>query len=75
MPKRPHTWYIFEERIGTRNNPSKYSKKELTQILLYGEKPDNPEKYQHNQLLFRYVQKYLIQTKRLVFKSKLQYTP
>ena len=67
---------LHEELQGVlEHNLGKYSKRELTQILLHGEKPDNPDKYQHNKLLFRYVQKYLIQTKRLVFKSKLQYIP
>ena len=53
----------------------KYNKKELAHILLYGEYSDNPEKYEHNKILFRYVQKFLIQTKRLVYKSRLQYVP
>ena len=60
---------VLEKRI------DKYSRRELTQILLYGEHSENPEKYQHNKILFRYVQKFLIQTKRLVYKSKLQYVP
>ena len=60
---------VLEKRL------DKYSRRELTHILLYGEYSENPEKYQHNKILFRYVQKYLIQTKRLVYKSKLQYIP
>ena len=60
---------VLEKRL------DKYSRRELTHILLYGEYSENPEKYQHNKILFRYVQKFLIQTKRLVYKSKLQYIP
>ena len=67
---------LYEELQGVlEKRLNKYSRSELTQILLFGEHSDNPEKYQHNKILFRYVQKFLIQTKRLVFKSKLQYTP
>ena len=67
---------LHSELPGVLDKPlNKYNRRELTHILLHGEKSDNPDKYQHNKLLFRYVQKFLIQTKRLVFKSKLQYTP
>ena len=53
----------------------KYNRNELVHVLLHGEYSDNPEKYEHNKVLFRYVQKFLIQTKRLVYKSRLQYIP
>ena len=67
---------LHSELPGVLDKPlNKYNRRELTHILLHGEKSDNPDKYQHNKLLFRYVQKFLIQTKRLVFKSKLQYIP
>ena len=67
---------LFDEIPGVlEKRLDKYSRKELTQILLYGEYSNSPEKYEHNKTLFRYVQKFLIQTKRLVYKSRLQYIP
>ena len=67
---------LFSELPGVLEKQlDKYNRKELTHILLYGEYSDNPEKYEHNKILFRHVQKFLIQTKRLVYKSKLQYIP
>ena len=67
---------LFDEIPGVlEKRLDKYSRKELAQILLYGEYSNNPDKYEHNKTLFRYVQKFLIQTKRLVYKSRLQYIP
>ena len=37
--------------------------------------PSDPGKYAHNKHLFGYVKKVLVSTKRLVYKSKLQYNP
>ena len=37
---------VLEKRL------DKYSRRELTHILLYGEYSENPEKYQHNKILF-----------------------
>ena len=34
-----------------------------------------PGKYAHNKHLFGYVQKFLVSTERLIYKSKLQYNP
>jgi len=39
------------------------------------EYPSDPGKYAHNKQLFSYVKKFLVSTKRLVYKSKLQYNP
>ena len=68
---------LFEKLTGVleRKNIDKYSNSELLQILLHGEKPEIYEKYNHNKLIFKYVQDYLIKTKRLVYKSKNQYVP
>ena len=60
---------VLEKRI------DRYSRNELVQILLNGEYPSDPGKYAHNKQLFSYVQKFLVSTKRLVYKSKLQYNP
>ena len=60
---------VLEKRI------DRYSRNELVQILLHGEYPSDTGKYAHNKQLFSYVQKFLVSTKRLVYKSKLQYNP
>ena len=77
-----HCWQRGEGGVGTpvfgwRNmwTAPNYNKSELLQILLRGEKPEIYEKYSHNKLIFKYVQDFLIKTKRLVFKSKNQYIP
>jgi hypothetical protein len=49
------------------NDPSKYTRAQKLEILLYGEHPENPEKYLANKTILRYVQSFLISTKRLVF--------
>ena len=46
---------------------SKYTKTNLCDILLFGEKPHLYEKYQHNKHIFFAVQKFLGQTKRCTF--------
>ena len=67
---------LFTELPGVlEKSIDKYNRNELVHVLLHGEYSDNPEKYEHNKVLFRYVQKFLIQTKRLVYKSRLQYIP
>ena len=52
----------------------KYNRCDLVAALLFGENLHDSERYQHNKLLFRSFQNFLINTKRLCFKSKLQYT-
>ena len=52
----------------------KYNKHDLVNALLFGEKTHDSDRYQHNKLLFLRVQNFLIKTKRLCYKSKLQYT-
>ena len=68
---------LFDKLKGVleRKHTDNYSKTELLQILLQGEKPEIYEKYSHNKLIFKYVQDFLIKTKRLVFKSRNQYIP
>ena len=46
---------------------SKYTKTNLCDILLFGEKPHLYEKYQHNKHIFFAVQRFLGQTKRCTF--------
>jgi hypothetical protein len=48
-------------------DPTKYTRAEKLEILLYGEKYSEHEKYPANKVILRYVQRYLISTKRLVF--------
>ncbi len=48
-------------------DPSQYTRAEMLEILLYGEKYHDPEKYPANKIIQRYVHRYLIGTKRLVF--------
>ena len=62
-------WYIeflpkleglLEKKLST------YSKKDLVQIMLCGEKPHLPEKFYHNKFIFFSVQTFLLKTKRLI---------
>ena len=46
---------------------SKYTKTNLCDILLFGEKPHMPEKYHHNKHIFFAVQRFLGLTKRCHF--------
>ena len=50
---------LLEKRV------SNYTKNNLCEILLSGEKPHIPDKYQHNKLIFYAVQRYICKTKRL----------
>ena len=52
---------LLEKRV------SSYTKTNLCDILLYGEKPHIPDKYQHNKLISYAVQRFLCRTKRLYF--------
>ena len=54
-------------------SPTSYTRDALTQVLLYGVEPDNPEQYRRNKSIFWNVQHYLINTRRLCYKSKLQF--
>ena len=47
-----------------------YSKSNLCDILLFGEKPHLSEKYQHNKLISYAVQTFLCRTKRLYFDEE-----
>ena len=49
---------------------STYSKKDLVQIMLCGEKPHLPEKFYHNKFIFFSVQTFLLKTKRLIAYNK-----
>ena len=44
---------------------STYTKSNLCDILLFGEKPHIPEKFQHNKLISFAVQRFLCRTQRL----------
>jgi hypothetical protein len=48
-------------------DPSQYTRAEMLEILLYGEKYLEPEKYPANKIIQRYVHRYLISTKRLAY--------
>ena len=52
---------LLEKRV------SSYTKNNLCEILLSGEKPQIPDKYQHNKFIFYAVQRYICKTKRLYF--------
>ena len=52
----------------------KYNRHDLVNALLFGEMIHDSDRYEHNKLLFKNVQSFLIKTKRLCYKSKLQYT-
>ena len=52
---------LLEKKLST------YSKKDLFQIMLCGEKPHLPEKFYHNKSIFFSVQTFLCKSKRLLF--------
>ena len=52
------------------NKPNSYSKKNLCQILLCGEKPHLPEKYSHNKHIFFAVQTFITRSKRMFFNEQ-----
>ena len=52
----------------------KYNRHDLVTALLFGENVHDSDRYQHNKLLFKNFQNFLIKTKRLCYKSKLQHT-
>ena len=51
------------------NKLNSYSKKNLCQILLCGEKPHLPEKYTHNKHIFFAVQTFITRSKRMFFNE------
>ena len=51
-----------------------YNRKALISILLFGEHPFDYDRYPYNKLLFRAVQRFLVKTGRLKYKSVLQLT-
>ena len=55
---------LLEKKVST------YSKKDLVQIMLCGEKPHLPEKFYHNKSIFFSVQTFLLKTKRLIAYNK-----
>jgi hypothetical protein len=55
---------LLEKKVST------YSKKDLVQIMLCGEKPHLPEKFYHNKFIFFSVQTFLLKTKRLIAYNK-----
>ena len=67
---------LFEKLEGLLEKRLKhYSKSDLMEILLSGEKPHLPEKYQHNKLICFAVQRFLLKTKRLVFNAQNKPAP
>ena len=55
---------LLEKKLST------YSKKDLVQIMLCGEKPHLPEKFYHNKSIFFSLQTFLLKTKRLIAYNK-----
>ena len=55
---------LLEKKLST------YTKKDLVQIMLCGEKPHLPEKFYHNKFIFFSVQTFLLKTKRLIAYNK-----
>lgn len=68
--------HLFEKLEGLLEKRLKhYSKADLLDILLFGEKPHLPEKYTHNKFISYAVQNFLLKTKRLVFNSRNKHQP
>ena len=54
-------------------NINKYNRQDLVSALLFGENTHDKDRYEFNKRLFKHFQNFLITTKRLCYKSKLQY--
>ena len=54
--------------------PATMTKENLLRALLMGESDDAPLKYKNNKKIFKYVQHFIVKTRRLNYKSILQLT-
>ena len=66
--------YIKNTRNILCSEHETYNRKSLVSVLLFGEHPNDYERYPYNKLLFRAVQSFLVKTRRLQYKSVLQLT-
>ena len=64
--------YLKTTRNVLCSSLDKYTRKDFVSVLLFGEHPNNSNRYPYNKLLFKAVQNFLVKTKRLHFKSVLQ---
>ena len=61
---------MFSKLNGLLEQPvSKYTKANLCDILLHGEKPEIKDKYMHNKHIFFCVQRFICKTKRMYFNE------
>ncbi len=56
-------------------DPTKYNRSETVVLLLRGELPEIPGRYEKNTKIFNAIQKFIIKTNRLKYKSPLQLVP
>ena len=62
---------MFSKLNGLLEQPvSKYTKANLCDILLHGEKPEIKDKYMHNKHIFFCVQRFICKTKRMYFNEE-----
>ena len=54
--------------------PATMTNENLLKALLRGERNEDPLKFKHNKKIFKYVQHFIIKTRRLNYKSILQLT-
>ena len=64
--------YIRNTKYVLCSSLDSYTKKDLVSAFLFGEHPHVFDRYPYNKLLFRAVQKFLVTTKRLKYRSVLQ---
>ena len=64
--------YIRTTKYVLCSSLDSYTKKDLVSAFLFGEHPHVLDRYPYNKLLFRAVQKFLVKTKRLKYRSVLQ---
>ena len=66
---------LLSNLIGVlEKQPASMTKENLLKTLLMGERNDDPLKYKHNKQIFKYVQHFIVKTRRLNYKSILQLT-
>jgi hypothetical protein len=67
---------LFDSLDGLlEKDPRNYTRPEKMGILLRGERPEIPGRYKVNTKIFKAIQKYIVKTNRLKYKSPLQLIP
>jgi hypothetical protein len=67
---------LFESLDGLlEKDPGKCTRQEKVGTLLRGEHPEIPGRYKVNTKIFKAIQKYIVKTNRLKYKSPLQLIP